>query len=333
MKHSIEAFNIRAFCPEDYSKIAAVHSSIFTEFPMTAAEMWRNDAERGPLCKHKYWVADRGTRTVAYGGFCQWPDTYAPGEFTLVGGVIPDLRDNGIGSALFGRTLAELMTIKTSVLRSHARADWTASVSFLKRRGFKEFMRERDWQLDVQQFDFASYRRLIESLESEGIVIRSLADLGNDSGRDRKLYDLAYELLKDTPGAELNTKLGFQEWTKLHIYNTRVPFDGYFVAVCDSRYIGKTSFETDEISETLQTKLTGVVKAFRRRKIATALKACAIGWAKENGHSRILTDNDSENHAMMALNEQLGFEKLPEWVFYEMKIQSSHADTNPHRQK
>ncbi len=80
------------------------------------------------------------------------------------------MRGNGIGSELLGKTLAGLREVGASVLRSHARADWASRASFLDKLGFKEFMRERDWQLDVRQFDFACYQQLIESLESDGIA-------------------------------------------------------------------------------------------------------------------------------------------------------------------
>ena len=53
--------------------------------------------------------------------------------------------------------------------------------------------------------------------------------------------------------------------------------------------------------------ITGVLPAYRGRKIAQALKLIAIRYAKARGANYIRTDNDSENAPMLAINRKLGY--------------------------
>jgi GNAT superfamily N-acetyltransferase len=313
-------FTIEEFESDDYSAIAAVHNAVYPEFPMTANELARTESDRDERCRCERWVVKIGSQVVAHGGFSQWPDTYEEGEYTLIGGVIPEYRRRGIGSALFDVLADRLQVIGATILRSYARADRPTNIDFLQRRGFVEHRREQDWELDTAGFDSSRYRELLQRLEREGVRILSLAELDDDPKRDHKLYELVHELMRDTPGAEGHRKLPFNQWVELNCHRPEIPDEGYFVAVDGNAYVGKTHFTTEESDDTLWTKLTGVIKSHRRRGIATALKVRAIEWARENGCPRIMTDNQSDNAPMLSLNEQLGFKRLPEWIFYEKRF-------------
>jgi GNAT superfamily N-acetyltransferase len=53
---------------------------------------------------------------------------------------------------------------------------------------------------------------------------------------------------------------------------------------------------------------TGVIRAYRGRKIAQALKALAACYARQHGAREIGTDNDSLNAPMLAVNRKLGYQ-------------------------
>ena len=59
---------------------------------------------------------------------------------------------------------------------------------------------------------------------------------------------------------------------------------------------------------------TGVRRAYRRHGIAWALKVRNIAWARQQGYTHIRTSNDSTNRAMLSINEQLGYQRLPAWI-------------------
>ena len=132
---------------------------------------------------------------------------------------------------------------------------------------------------------------------------------------------MIYEILEDTPGAELTHKLDFETWVENILMNPKTPPDGFFVAVCGNQYVGKTHFQIRATIDSLFTNLTGTRKPFRRRGIAIALKVRSIEWAKANGYRRIVTDNESNNLPMLALNDRLGFKKLPAWIKFEKKLE------------
>ena len=65
--------------------------------------------------------------------------------------------------------------------------------------------------------------------------------------------------------------------------------------------------------------LTGVVRAYRRPGIATALKVRTIEYARSVGAETIVTSNE-ENNPMYTLNLKLGFEPKPAWISYQETV-------------
>lgn len=313
-------FEIRPFTQEDYNDVATVHNAVYPDNPMTAQELRRDDENRDEHCRCERWVVTLGGTVVAHGGFCQWPDTFQEGEYSLIGGVVPEHRGKGIGSALYALIERRLRAIDAKLVRSHGRADRDSSIRFLTARGFAEFMRERDWALDPRNFDSEPFRGLLDSLQAQGVEIVCLRDLRDDPQRNRKLYDMINAVLLDAPGGEYHQRLPFERWVELHIDTPEILEDGYYVAKEKDEYVGKTHFVRYETDDTLFTKLTGVIPSHRRRGIALALKVRSIMWARANGFSSIRTDNESGNLPMMTLNRRLGFKELPEWIFYEKRF-------------
>ena len=58
--------------------------------------------------------------------------------------------------------------------------------------------------------------------------------------------------------------------------------------------------------------MTAVVRDWRGRGVAGALKRATIGWAIANGLEALETGNDLDNAAMRAVNARLGFRPLPD---------------------
>ena len=77
---------------------------------------------------------------------------------------------------------------------------------------------------------------------------------------------------------------------------------------------------TQKALRSLETGLTGVRREYRRRGIATALKVMALQFARENGYTEIVTDNE-ENNPMFQINLQLGFEPQPASLDYVRHLQ------------
>ena len=58
---------------------------------------------------------------------------------------------------------------------------------------------------------------------------------------------------------------------------------------------------------TAQHDLTAVRRAWRGRGIAGALKSAQLSWAKENGYTRAITNNEERNAPIRRLNRRFGY--------------------------
>ena len=93
------------------------------------------------------------------------------------------------------------------------------------------------------------------------------------------------------------------------------------VATFGDRYIGATDIFVFGKSESHKgwTGSLGVVKDFRRRGVATAIKIKAIEKLLKKGVTEIRTDNE-ENNPMYKINVALGFKPVPFSLDYMKEI-------------
>ena len=119
------------------------------------------------------------------------------------------------------------------------------------------------------------------------------------------------------------TRMPFDQWKKvcLNVYNNYYGVD--IVAVKDGQYIGSTDIEVFPKSEPHKgwTGGLGVIREFRRKGIATALKIKAIEALLKKGITEIRTDNE-ESNPMYKINVALGFQPVPFRLDYKKKLDS-----------
>ena len=113
------------------------------------------------------------------------------------------------------------------------------------------------------------------------------------------------------------TKPTFEHWQKTVLENPNLLPDAWFIALDGDRYVGEsTLLKSRADPNVLYTGATGILREYRRRGIALALKLRAIRYAKSVSCPQIRTWNETNNRAMLSINEALGFVKQPAWISF-----------------
>lgn len=307
---------IRHFEERDYPQTVEINNSVFPEYPDTEDE-WRHwDSHRDAKCKFQRWVIEGNApgHLLGFGGYEQYIGMYHPRKFMLGMAVRPECQGFGLGAALYDEIMAALETFEPLVVRARTRADMSRSMRFLGDRGFNEEMRDWESRLDVTTFDFTPYEGHVERVQASGIRIATLAELAADPDRDRKLYELEKELEQDVPSPDQITPITFEYFLEHRLGSPNLLPDAFFVAIDSEQYVGLSGLWHSHGHADLYTGLTGVRRSHRRRGIALALKLLGIEYAREQGRTVIKTWNESNNRAMLSINERLGYRKQPAWV-------------------
>jgi RimJ/RimL family protein N-acetyltransferase len=154
---------------------------------------------------------------------------------------------------------------------------------------------------------------LESKLQNEGIVIKTLRELGGDTDRDQKVYDLYWEANEDVPHEEPQiAKQTFEEWIAWGLNDPCILPDAYFIALCGDEYIGLRELSKDSDSDVLLGGLLGVRRAYRQRGIGLAMQLRGIAYARENGYPQLKTCTAVHNLPMQALFNKLGYARGPE---------------------
>ncbi|HEY8597533.1 MAG TPA: GNAT family N-acetyltransferase [Thermomicrobiales bacterium] len=307
---------IRPATAADYPTLARLQNAVFSEYATTADTIRFGDEHRDPKCQLGRFIAEHDGEPIGFGEYTQSAGMYHPRKFGLGITVLPAWQGQGIGTALYDHTLRALEPFAPLSVRGQIRADWARSLRFLARRGFTEAMRSWESRLAVADFDPTPFAEAEARTAASGIIVRTYAELAHDPERDRKLYELDRELSEDVPHPEPHTPVSYEFFIERILTDPDLLPDAYFVALdaATGTYAGMSQLWHSQGSDDLYTGLTGVRRAFRRRGIALALKLRGIAYAKAQGRPTIKTWNESNNRAMLAINEALGFVKQPAWI-------------------
>lgn len=307
---------IRPFAPDDYPAMVALNNALYPDYPSSAEEVRYNDEHRDPKSHFARFVAEHGDTLVAVGACGHYTGMFHPRKFFLGVDVHPDWQGRGIGTTLYDHILASLDPFAPLAVSCQTRSDWASALHFVEARGYVERMRSWESRLDVAAFDERPFAGAEARTAATGIALKTIAELADDPGRDRKLYDLDVELGRDVPSPEPYTPITFAHFQDRVLGDPNLIPEAYFVAVdaATGEYAGMSQLWNSQESADLYNGLTGVKRAYRRRGIALALKLRGIAFARARRCPTIKTWNESNNRAMLSINEALGFAKQPAWI-------------------
>ncbi|MGC4043432.1 MAG: GNAT family N-acetyltransferase [Armatimonas sp.] len=301
---------LRPFTPDDYDGVIELGRVALDDMPMDAATLRRMDDRREP---DEPW----GRSVIVHHdsgqlrGMAQWGQ-HRGGEFCFFWiAVHPLYRGQGLGDALYKDMLAGCTPLRPESVHTFGLENNAQTLAFLKGRGFTEVARNQRSQLTLADFRPEQFTGALENLQAQGISIVALPEILGDSETHRRLYDTENAVSNDIPSPTPYVPLPFERWER-NLQQKTLP-QGYFIAVeqKSGAFVGVSVLTHMPGGSDLHVPLTGVLPEYRRRGIALALKVHAAQYAKSSGAPVIHTGNATTNTGMLAINERLGFQKLP----------------------
>ncbi len=295
----------------DVARFAELRS-VLSPKPITAQQIleWEEHFPRDAIHRRVVAADARGV-IVGYNNATHLP-FMLPHSFWIEAVVASEFRRQGIGARLAQRddALAFARTQGATRLECEMRDHEPAWLKFAQARGFGIDRHIFDSTLDLAAFDETRFAGVIEAVQAQGIRFLTLADAGNTEANQRKLYELNKRNSLDIPGSE-GTFPRFEDFRKFVFESSWFRADGQILAADGERWVGLGAVGYFANTNSTCNMHTGVLKEYRGRQIALALKLLAIRYSRACGAARLRTDNDSQNAPILAINRKLGYQPEP----------------------
>ncbi len=226
-----------------------------------------------------------------------------PGVGRMELDVAPEARRRGIGGELLGAAGRWFRDHGATEALVPVQEDDSESLGWAERRGFREVAREGLLVLDLSAVTAP------DVAPPAGIEVVTWAERPELA---RGMYEVAREAYPDVPGDE-DAEIGsFEEWLARDLQGSGDRPEATFVALAGDDVVGFAKFSISNARPGVaHHDMTGVLRAWRGRGIAGALKRTQIRWAKENGFTRLETTPDYRNEPSRRLNERHGYRPGP----------------------
>ena len=292
--------------PEDAADIARLES-LYDDWGVTVEEVQRRFETWLPTNPARRVVAEIDGRVVGQ-AFARRTADMAPGLFFLSGDVDREVWGRGVGTALAEAVESFAVANGATKFSAFCPDRERTGTRFFERRGYRPGRQFFPSLLHLGEFDRS---RFPDGLP-EGIRIATLSELGDTEANRRRLFEVNRECDLDEPGSLEYGLYSWEDYVRNTLTAPGFTPDGAIVALDGDDWAGiHVLMPWDQGGEAdMATDFTGVRRPWRRRGLALALKLAGIDWALSLGRHRLLTNNDSTNAAMLAINERLGFRRL-----------------------
>ncbi|MBA2719353.1 MAG: GNAT family N-acetyltransferase [Chloroflexi bacterium] len=287
----------------DLATIAAIANATSPEDPTSVEEMrWADATYPG----EERFIAELDGRPIGaatVGRIWVHPPEY--GALWATVDVLPDARGRGAGAALLSATARVAKEGGKRQLHVPVAADRADAVAFLERRGFVEFERAHAVRLEL-----AGHGPVAVDVPN-GI---ELTDLATRPELVEGVHAVALEAFLDIPGGDKPMTAGdVAEFRARDVDRPGIPAGGFVIAIerATDQVVGYAALLDKPGSAGIAFHdMTAVLRTWRRRGLATALKLRTISWATDHGYTALETGSDEDNLAMQAVNRRLGYRPM-----------------------
>lgn len=303
--------NIRPIQDQDFAGLSELWNLVFPEDKHSAEELkFYKDSFKDPY-KFGQLVATEQEKVMGSASYEQNAGMYHPYKFFIRLFVHPKFRAKGMGKALYAALLKELephdpMTVRVLVKESEPNA-----FAFAQARDF--FETKRDWEsvLDLVSFEPEHFAQKVDNVKDQGFSFKNFAEFDDKFAVGKAFYELFSTVRLDVPRSEPATPFSFDFFQENVLNAPDFYPEGTFFALQGENLVALSQLWKGSSSNDLYTGLTAVAREVRGKGVATALKIHSLTFAKKAGASQVFTNNDTTNVEMLAVNDKLGFKRLP----------------------
>lgn len=188
---------------------------------------------------------------------------------------------------------------------------YPAMLEALTAEGYERGQENPESGLELGGFDRSEYEGVFRSVAESGIRLVPLSEAEGVLGPEflRLAWQADWELTQDVPVPWEKKQDPFELYER-HMEAERKNWPTILLALDGSAIVGTSMlFRNMADPGIYSTGLTGVMRAYRRRGIATALKVENLVRAQGAGGRLVVCDNEEKN-PMLQLNHQLGFRTI-----------------------
>ena len=283
---------IRVFDPDDAETVAELLVRLLPTTVQTAESLrWRQTGEP-PRTRRRSWVAEADGEVVGFAtAQMEWWSGEA-GKGRVWAGVRKDLRQKGIGTALFEAAASHLSDAAKHTVEVD---DDPAGLAFVERRGFQQYDSEVIFRLDPLECT-------LEPKPLEGFV---LVPLGEMLDREAELFAFYREA-----GGISNPGLTLEDWSAAVLGNPMLDHDLGVVVLRDDRVVSLSWLLVDAERHRAENEWTATLPELRGRGLAQLAKIASIRKARAAGIREIVTGSLPNNLPMIEVNRRLGYREL-----------------------
>ncbi|MEM7128253.1 MAG: GNAT family N-acetyltransferase [Chloroflexota bacterium] len=230
--------------------------------------------------------------------------------------VDPGHRNQGIGAQLWEDVVSYLQKQSADALLADVYEGDPVHFQFAEKRGFKTRIHELRAVLDLSTFNESKFAGFTERVEATGIRLASFADVEQSEENIRRLYDINGVAALDDPASD-GAYINYENWMKVIFGGSWFQPAGQMIALDGDNFIGMSAITYDAEENAGFTLISGIHADYRDRKIMQALKLRAINYARSKGAARVVTEFETGNAPMRAINQKFGF--VEEEGKYEME--------------